>query len=400
MALPKVNINIQGGGLGRVPTINDGIAGLLIRGTMATSALTSTHKAYKAPQLIGSLADLEALAETDTSLSKTSAPLFWAQLQDFYNQAGNGSELWLLALTTDDTFADVFGAGGKADQLVEIAQGRVRLLGVSHYEGATNPTAATDGLKGNLHGAVSVAQAFAERQQTNSRPLSVLIAGHEAVDDLRDLKSYAGGSENRVSILISGKEVGSKQAALGLALGTLATLPVQRSLARVKNGALPISTATFTNGKTVEEEAGKWNTLHDNRYIFFRSYTGLSGYYISDDLALVTNTNDTATIALGRTIDKVIRLAYVTYIEELAEEVLLEDGKLSVAHVKYLESKIENVVNESMTNNNEISTFTAFVDPDQNILSTDELNVDLRITPVGYAKTINLTIGFINPQIS
>ena len=95
---------------------------------------------------------------------------------------------------------------------------------------------------------------------------------------------------------------------------------------------------------------GSWETLNDKRYIFFRSYTGLAGYYISNDLALVANTNDTATIALGRTIDKAVRLTYSTYIEEVGEEVLLEDGKLAVANVKYLESKIENVINETMTN--------------------------------------------------
>ena len=398
MGLPKVQITIKGGGLGRVPTINDGITGLLIRGNKVTASLTDTNKAYKTSQLISSVADFEALAESDTSLNSSDLPDLHEQVQDFYNQTGRGSELWLLLLATDDTFESVFAVDGKADKLIEASQGRVRLLGISHYEGGDTPTAESGGFTGNLHGAVNVAQQFALRQQSSSRPLSVLIAGNSMDTDLSKLTDYAGGSSNRVSLLISGKKAESKQAALGLLLGNLSLLPVQRSLARVKNGALPISTATLTSGVPVEEYAGTFSTLHDKRYIFFRNYTGLAGYYVSDDLTLTSNTDDNATISLGRTIDKVLRLAYVTYIEELAEEILLDDGKLSAAHVKYLEAKIENVVNETMTNKGEVSGFSVFIDPEQNILSTSELNVDLRVTPVGYAKTINITIGFINPQ--
>ena len=240
------------------------------------------------------------------------------------------------------------------------------------------------------------AQAFAQRQQAAARPLSVIIGGDGAV--LADLKDYAGGSNDRVSMLISATS-GDKRAAVGLALGRLSGLPVQRSLARVKNGALPVTQAYFTDGKTAEEQMSTWQTLHDKRYLFFRGYAGLSGYYIADDLTLTANTGDTATIALGRTIDKAVRLAYATYIEEVAEEVILEDGKLAAANVKYLESKIENAVNETMTNAGELSAFRAFIDPEQNILSTSRLEVDLRLTPVGYSKTISIQIGFENPSL-
>ena len=272
--------------------------------------------------------------------------------------------------------------------MVEQSGGRLRLLGVAHR---TTTSFATDGLKYDLHTAVTEAQSFATRQQSAARPLSVIIGGDEA--DLASLKDYADGTNDRVSMLISATS-DDKRAAVGLVLGRLSELPVQRSLARVKNGALPVTQAYFTDGKTAEEQMGTWQTLHDKRYIFFRGYTGLSGYYVSDDTELVSNTNDTATISLGRTIDKAVRLAYSTYIEEVGEEVILENDKLAAANVKYLESKIENVINETMTNNDELSDVRAIIDPEQNILSTSELKVDLRLTPVGYAKTINVQIGF------
>ena len=392
MSLPKVSIEITPGGLGRVPALNDGVAGLLITGKKNKTA-SSSDTLYNTPKPIFSLEDLDAL-----NITKTSHKEVYTQVEDFYSQAGKGGELWLVLLPTDETFANIFAASGNADKLAEAAQGRIRLLGISHGETTSGSLkAATEGLKGNVHAAVPLAQGFAKRQRSSNRPLSIIVAGSN-LDDPTDLKTYTGGDNNRVSMLISGREVGSKVAALGLVLGTLSRLPVQRSLARVKNGALPISAATLTNGDAIEKHAGKFSDLHEKRYLFFRNYTGLTGYYIADDLALTKNTDDNATVALARVIDKTLRLTYITYIEELADEILLEDGKLSAANVKYLEGKIENVINETMTNNAEISAVAAYIDPEQNILATDELEVELRVTPVGYSKIITVKIGFINPQ--
>ena len=402
MALPSVNITIKSGGLGRVPLLSDGVAGLLITGELTSvptinNSSSALQRAYDTPVQLGSVKDLEALSLEPESNSKLSHALIQRHVKDFYNTAGDGAQLYLMLLPKSGTaasFTNIFAAGGPAEKMVEQSSGRLRLLGVAHR---TTTSTATDGLKYDLHDAATQGQSFATRQLSAARPLSIIVAGDEA--DLSSLKDYAGGASDRVSMLVSSTS-SDKRAAVGLVLGRLSQLPVQRSLARVKNGTLPVTQAYFTDGKTAEEQMGTWETLNDKRYIFFRSYTGLAGYYISNDLALVANTNDTATIALGRTIDKAVRLTYSTYIEEIAEEVLLEDGKLAVANVKYLESKIENVINETMVNASELSSVRAIIDPEQNILSTSKLDVDLRLVPVGYAKQISVQIGFKNPQIS
>jgi hypothetical protein len=58
---------------------------------------------------------------------------------------------------------------------------------------------------------------------------------------------------------------------------------------------------------------------------------------------------------------------------------------------------MENQINNTMTANREISSVTCFIDPAQNILSTNRLNVVLRIIPVGYATNIEISLGFANP---
>ena len=392
MALPQVNITITKGALGRVASVNDGIAALLLTGTKTKSASTS-DKLYSKANRVFSIADLTTLGITKDAYADAQK-----QVQDFYNAAGTGAELWVQLLPKDTSFAEVFNADGIAEKLRLPAAGRINVLGVSHGElSGSTLKAATGGLRGGVQAAVPLAQAFALRQQEQSQPLQVILAGNEAT--LGDLEDYKGGTNTHVSLLIGGSEAGSKVAALGTTLGTLVSLPVQRSLARVKNGALPISEGTFTDGSNVEEKADQYASLHEKRYLFFRTYTGLSGYYIADDSTLAAPSDDLSTIARGRTISKAMRLTYITYAEEIAEEIFVEsDGKLAPANVKYLESKLENVLDQNMTNVGEISNVAAYIDPNQNVLSTDKLEVELRIVPVGYTKTISVKIGFTNPQ--
>jgi len=45
----------------------------------------------------------------------------------------------------------------------------------------------------------------------------------------------------------------------------------------------------------------------------------------------------------------------------------------------------------------EISSFTAFVNTDQNILSGLPFEIELSIIPKGYLNPIKITIGYTNP---
>ena len=392
MSLPKVSIEIASGGLGRTPSLLDGISALLITGSK-TKIASASDTLYSAPTALYAYADIKKL-----NLDTVGEQNVYAQVQDFYNQAGKGSQLWLMLVAKDRPFSELFAEGGPCDTLASEAKGEIRLLGVSHAERTgSNLKSAVNGLKGNVHAAVPLAQGYATRMQALAQPLQIILAGNE-VSSLTDLSSYSTGTNTHVSLLIGGKKKESKETALGFTIGLLSRLPVQRSLARVKNGALSIAEATFSNGDRVESHSGQFESLHEKRYLFFRNYTGLAGYYIADDLNLNTETADTSNIATQRVLDKAIRLVRKIYVEEIAEEVLLEDGKLSRANIKYLEGKIENALNEAMTNRAEISTVEAFIDPEQNVLSTDRLDVSLSITPIGYTKKISIDIGLTNPK--
>ena len=152
MALPSVKITIKGGGLGRVPVISDGVAGLLLTGELTaaptiTASSTALQNVYANPLQLGSVKDLEQLKLTPSDNSTPSHAVIQKHVQDFYTIAGDGAQLWLTLLPKSGAkaaFPKVFEAGGPADKMVEQSGGRLRLLGVAH-RGTT--TTATDGLK-------------------------------------------------------------------------------------------------------------------------------------------------------------------------------------------------------------------------------------------------------------
>jgi len=191
--------------------------------------------------------------------------------------------------------------------------------------------------------------------------------------------------------------VTGKGSALGLAIGRLAAVPVQRNLGRVKNGALAISTA-FIGTAELSTVEGTIGAIHDKGFITLRRYVGKAGYYWTDDPTATAATDDYNSVARGRVIDKAISIAYATFVEEVLDEVQIDSaGKIETSRAKYYQTIIETAINTAMTAEGEISSVDALVDPAQNVLSTGQICVELRIVPVGYAKTILVKLGFNNP---
>ena len=58
---------------------------------------------------------------------------------------------------------------------------------------------------------------------------------------------------------------------------------------------------------------------------------------------------------------------------------------------------IENAVNSEM--GSQISSFSAYVNPDQNILSTGKLEIDCKLVPMGVLREITVNLSFDNPAL-
>ncbi|WP_343671812.1 DUF2586 family protein [Chitinophaga sp.] len=388
MGLPKVAITLGNGNLGRTVATDDGVAGLILTGV--DNGLIGLNQ----PKVLFSLSDAENLGIKGSNLNFSA----YRHIKEFYDVAGEGAELYIMLVgdgVNQAQVLDMTNAEG-AVKLLNAAQGRIRLLGVSFTPSGTYLPLMKDGLDAGTIDAVPKAQQLAEAYTAQFKPVRVLLEGVNAdIEHPETLKNLRTFSDNRVGIVIGSTLSGS--ASVGLVLGRAAAIPVQRNLGRVKDGALPVTNA-YIAGKAIEDITAV-DALHDKGYIFFRTFVGRSGYYLNDDPMCAPATDDYSQLAPGRVIDKAITLCYQTYVEELNDEVAIDsDGKLSVPVIKYLQSRIETAVNTAMAD--EISSFSAYVDANQNVLSTGKITVKAAIVPVGYTKTIEVLLGFTNPALN
>ena len=395
--LPGVTILLENGALGLVPGTDDGVAGLLLQTAVAPSGL-----ALLTARQLFSLTDAEALGIT-SAYDTTNSCKVHKHIKEFYTEGGKGRTLWIMLVSNAvsmATMADKTQAN-YAVKLLDAASGSIRLLGITRSApGAYTPVTAGNGLDVDSLNAALNAQALATEYADNFKPLRVLVEGYAYTGVPAEAKDLKTLTHNRVSVVLGDTATGAN-AAVGLLLGRLAKVPVQRNPGRVKDGAVATNTAFLGATNVATISTASIQVLHDKGYILFRLYSGRSGFYYNDDPTATIGTDDYSSLARGRVIDKAIRIAYNTFVNEILDEVLIDaDGRIATVKAGYYEAIIANQVNTAMTANGEISAFEAFVDPLQNVLSTGKICVDLRIVPVGYAKEIKVTLGFNNPALA
>ena len=217
------------------------------------------------------------------------------------------------------------------------------------------------------------------------------IANYSALVDLRTLSSP------KVSVVSMGDGSGIGHAlattlaltggipAIGTVLGCIALAAVNESIGWVAKFNISDGTdfVKFRNAKgTVTAETDAVLTGIDNKgYILFRNFVGLSGAFINFGWTATLVTSDYATIENNRTIDKAKRLIRTTFIDDLNSPLTLEEtGKLAADTVKYFENKAEHSL-IICKNSGEISNYSVLVDPEQNVLSSSILKIQVRIQP-------------------
>lgn len=388
----SVNITLANGGLGGTTQTNDGIAGMVL-----TGGIDGGGYVLGTPVLITSVASLAAAGIT------TDGNAFaYRQVVDFYKSAGDGAQLYLMLVENTMTVAMMADSEyeNSAKKLLDYAGGKIRLIGIMTDDESIDTPVIEDALNSDIPEAAVNLKAMAADYFAAHKPFRGIIGGTSYTSVAGDLADVAtGGSNNRTAILIGDTESGVA-ACLGLMLGVAASIPVMRKISRVRSGALLTNTAfvgTIAVGDVDSNEA----VIAGKGYITFATYANTTGFFFSGDPMCVAPSDDYAMLARGRVIDKAHVLAYTTFVQVVDDEVPVnDDGTLDAGFCKNLEQQMKNNINNTMGAGKEISSVRVYIDPAQNILSTNELNVVVSIIPVGYATEINISLGFINPANS
>lgn len=392
MSLPNVNIVLGNGNMGSVTLSDDGIAGMILTGTAVDGKL-ELNKVY----VLGSTLDLPKLG-----ITAETNPLLRKDILAFYSAAGEGAELHLLVVSEATTLTQMCSneADSPLQKLINSAAGRIRLVGVNRHPSADYSPTKEKCLDKDVITAIAAANQVAESFLSHIAPFRVLMPAFGWDGKTTDLYQPREGSYNRIAVVMaSDGKLGNStlySAAIGQVLGRAAKISVHQNIGRVRDGAIA-ATGYLTDGKTPEEHFAEMNLLDDAGYIFYRTFVGKNGYYLNGDAMATTTMDDYCYLSSGRVIDKAMVIAYKTYIDDILDNIDIDptDGTIPVPVCKSFEATIERAIGTNMAN--EISGFSVYIDPNQNVLASGVLTITCKIVPLATLREITVNLSLNNP---
>lgn len=381
----QVIITKLNGGLGVQATSADGTSGFIFAGVAASivggAQLDTVYE-------LNSLKDAESLL-INAAYDTANTTVLYRHLKDFYrlNPAG---KLYIILVTDTNTAA----METATDKLVTVSNGEVRTVAISFADGSTVDAA--------LAATITALQAKAESVlSATDAPIIYLLEGR-VLDDSVDLTAL---NSPRVAV-VAGQDVNisavteTKYSTLvGLCLGAIAQKQVHENIGHVQSGNMlggdllqaAIGGASFDPSLAINLEAAG--------YIFLKQFNGFAGWYWNDSFTCTDKTQDDYySIENNRVWDKAYRLQRVSMLPYVNGTINVDadTGQLPLEVAKSFEQTARRSL-DVMEAAGEISGAEVFVDPEQNILSTEELVFASEIVPVGIGRTLRGTIGFNNP---
>ncbi len=405
--LPGINIEFQNGALGQVVPLPDGCFGVV---TMADEV--STTFVHETPYIVKSMKDVADLGITDT----VGNHILYKFLEEFFTEGGTGQELWIMAfpkldvstpVKMSDLFTSVSGEVPVA-KLMNAANGKLRGLFALWNPDATYTPVITDGMDADVALTKTKAQAFLENYtNTKKAPAFCVLEAYAFTGIKTALADLTYETNNRVAVLIGDTETrtgvtASKGTALGVLAGRLAKNSVQTNIGRVADGSVKQLSMYILDDKVEDYDV---ESLHDKGYITFRTHVGKSGYFFTDDPLATEVADDYHYLTMRRVIDKAFRIAYNTLLNFLLDDVqLTNQGTVSPIYAKTIEGQVINAIYSQMTANGELSAeltdtndkaVVCVVDLTNNVAATSKLNVTVQVRPKGYARYIDVPLGFV-----
>lgn len=135
--------------------------------------------------------------------------------------------------------------------------------------------------------------------------------------------------------------------------------------------------------------------INDKRYLFLCKHVGQAGSYWNDSFTADVLTSDYGYIETNRTIDKALRGVYKSLLPQLNGPLLVDPNTsfLSPNIITHLEKLAEEPL-IAMETAHELSGFKVTIPPDQSVLGTSKLDVQITLIPVGVLREIHVSVGF------
>lgn len=183
---------------------------------------------------------------------------------------------------------------------------------------------------------------------------------------------------------------------VGTCLGAMSKAAVNECIAWVQKFPLSLKEPGFVSGELLSSVSRQvLDLINENRYIFVLRHVGDDNNYFNDSHTLDLETSDYAYIENVQTIDKACREIRKNLLPYLNSPLLIDanSGKVDPSTVAFLETTAGRAL-EDMEKAGELSGYSVTIDPDQNVLSTSELEIVIKQVATGVMRRMRIKIGY------
>jgi hypothetical protein len=177
------------------------------------------------------------------------------------------------------------------------------------------------------------------------------------------------------------------------ATARMAAVAPSEDLGAVADGSLPGVAAIFRDEfATPALDAVGFTTA--------RTWVGLPGFYLTGGHTFAGVASDFNLIQNRRVMDQACRVARNSLVPVINSTIRTNtNGTIYEKDAQRIEATVGSALGSAIVAPGWATSASVVVDRTNNILATQTLNVTVRIGADGYAKTINLNIGFLNPAL-
>lgn len=370
--MQTLTIKRENGNVTKALTGQDHVSGILV----LVSADTDIPDAFKESPYVACSSTKAAEALGLTASASGAAAALYAFVYDAL-RLNPGISLWLGCAVASEDYAPVAA-------LQNAASGNIRQMAVYDLTLST-PTKA----------AVTALQAQASAMDAAWMPLSLILSAPFASTPAELASIKLAASAPNVSILV-GKDTESTYPALGALIGVLSARAVNESIAWVQECETGLTAPAFTDGTPYADvDSATLEAIDNARFIYLRTYPGLSGVYFSDSHNMDAASSDYAQIELQRTMDKAVRGTRTYLLPELGRPIYFNsDGTLRADTLQHLRTVAGKAV-EDMEKAGEVSGWAVDIDATQDVLSTSTVEFTIHAVPVGIMRKAVVSIGYV-----
>lgn len=182
-----------------------------------------------------------------------------------------------------------------------------------------------------------------------------------------------------------------------------AAVAIQVDLGRVKDGSLanmPSSPPTPPDGYIYHDESVNPG-LDAARFMTAYSVAGKPGLFIANSNLMAPPGSDFNWLQHGHVMDAACLLALNFFVTQLSDSVRVNasTGAILAQDAQNLQQQMNAILYSQLVTTNAASAASCQINTSNNILTSAQLIVTVKVTPLGYIKSVAITLTFVNPAV-